>query len=180
LVVEQDTPPVLIEYLVGLALYRLGLSVVEMYPAIQNNLQAELKTYLISDDLNGRVMQAEYAILKNSILPALTGQTEVEKKIISETTYFSTYFLRPNETVNDLAQAMRINIAIMSTSCNLVPDTTQADALIEKYQNSLSIIGVLKPNVIGRVLLGTILASLSGVQTHRCEINNQIEALASN
>ena len=88
--------------------------------------------------------------------------------------------MRPNETVNNLAEVMRISVAAAATPCNLEPAVSSGDALIKKYQSSMSLTGLVKPNIVGRILLSTALAGFVPVRTKRCDINKQIEALSSN
>lgn len=175
LVVEQETPAPLIEHLVGLAIIGIALNATEAHPELTATLQPIIKKYHISETANGKALQAEYLMNKDIILSGFGSTNTADKKIFDK----GAYFMRRNETVNNLAEYERASIKIAVTPCAVVPDTTNETDLLEKYKDSSSILGFFRPNFSGRVFLATILTSLSSVRDKRCELNSQIDKIAT-
>ncbi len=174
LIVEQENPPALIEQLVGLAIIKFALNSIETHPELKKALRSTIQKFSISDESSVRAIKAEYLTLKSAILLGFTGETETEKYISNQ----GTYFLRPKETVNNLAEFTRLNIKSVRTPCNETSDYTMLDTLFIKSKESSRLRNFYKPNFFGKILLATILAPLDSIRDSRCEINNRLTIIA--
>lgn len=174
LIVEQKNPAAVIEHLVGMAIMGIALDTIEAHPELKKILTSQILEYSVSDESSVRVLRANYLTSKNMILLGFTGEAETEKNIANQ----GAYFLRPKETVNNLAEFSRLNIKSILIPCNETSNSTIIDELMIKNKESSSLRNFYRPNIMGKILLATVLAPLDSIRDRRCEINNRLTIIA--
>jgi hypothetical protein len=171
LVTIQLFGPEIIEGLVGIALTKISLEHIEASVVLKNYYKQKLSKYRLADDVFTIMMKHEYQMFKESLYNTSPYQSLAGR---------GTYLMQPNQTFNLLAEITRQTSNTISTPCNQTSDKTKLDGLLLDLQNTMSPLGFVKQNFLGRVFVSTVAADLSSLRDSRCDINTQIEALSSN
>jgi len=171
LVVQRPAPGgPLIETLIGMALITQSLDTLEKSVSLQAKLAPVIANFKLKDDMAVLTIKYEYQSFKNTVLIMNNGQAFAGQ---------GTYLTQPNQTVNRYAELMRQNVKASLTPCNQVLDSAVRDQqLITMRKEASSFPGILKPNLIGRILISTVASSVT-LHKPRCEVNERIDALSS-
>lgn len=168
-VMIQSDNVTIIEYLVGLASMNIGLDTLNILVEQQNLTLNErdsqtLKSLMIPDDALSTPLKREY----------LGFRTAIDETLVLN----QNYLYHPNRTRNELFKFMSKVISNSSGTCSNEPESerTQADIEMDNYIVNVrnEAFNPTKPNMIGKMYMSVVLASLSGVKDKQCEVNNEI------
>lgn len=168
-VMVQSDNVTIIEYLVGLASMNIGLDTLNILADQQNTTLNErdsqtLKGLMIPDDALSTPLKREY----------LGFRTAVDETLVLN----QNYFYHPNRTRNELFEFMSKVISNSSGACSNKPESGRTEADIEMDNYIINVrseaFNPTKPNMIGKMYVSVVLASLSGVKDKQCGVNNEI------
>jgi hypothetical protein len=170
LVVNQEMPFGQIDYMVGAAIYRTALDILESSPVLVKMMQGTLMGYEIPSDAPVVAMKSEYRSRKGIVLEFMEAKD-------SETGHRSTYFHQPYRTINIMADLFRIDIKNLAIDCAVPIDNSAFETHLNKNSFEVTFSSLVKPNRTGRMYLKMLMSPAASSRGLHCEINTRLEAL---
>lgn len=164
--ISNAEQPLLIEYLVGVALMNIGLESLERTINTSTSTSNQVITSAISKLEQSKIDTDAFAdSLRREYMSMKDASESFEK--------FSNYFYQHNKTVNERAELFRKQIAVSSLGCNA--DTTNQQQEIEQLVDEIRLAQakwpIISPNFIGKTLNSVMVASLNTAGQKGCDVN---------
>lgn len=158
--------PDIISYLVGSMPYALMTELVAENKTSQATYVEALDTMPPDQQHMVQTIKSEYQSQKDIIL---NGWSDVRP----------TYWVQPNQTVNELADFARLQVSYFEQPCGAgVVVLSEMEESISEYRNTLSsFTSFVSQNLEGRVTLSVMVVSLSGLKDTYCAVEEMYETL---
>jgi hypothetical protein len=164
--ISNAEQPVIIEYLVGVAIMTIGLESIERTLSTSASTSDQVILSAISNLEQSKI---ENDAFSNSLRREYMGLKDASKSFEQ----FDSYFYQHNKTINQRAEVIRRTVAISSQGCDA--DTSQevqeADRLVTEISSEAMKWPIISPNFIGKLLNSIVVASLNGAGQKSCEVN---------
>ncbi|MFT7507503.1 MAG: hypothetical protein ACI92I_000658 [Acidimicrobiales bacterium] len=173
----------LIEHLVAIAVSKIGLTSLEVTINKAESFSSR-ELLAVSDILANtklgrrgpiRSYKGEYMITKYSVLQG----DEYILYTWNPESVLSSYVWQPQRTLSRYAEMSRMRVAYGKMECGTGEQLASEmhNIVLETKKESISSMGILKRNIIGKTLLSVSLASLNTVKDKTCEADAQNQAL---
>lgn len=168
--IEESQPPVL-QYLFGLSVKESGLQTLQLInkeASLKNNISKENleKLSLYYNDINIDVFKLEYLVYRNNLEKSF--RLNSNKEIENTRNVNSNYYLKPNKTVQEMADRYQQLIKYVSISCDIndLPEYNMDKFELVWYK------ALFTENVIGKMLNTLAINFLSSIRNRKCNLNN--------
>ena len=170
--ISNAEQPVLIEYLVGIALMNIGLESIER----TLNNSTSTSNWIIASAIS-ELEQSKAHTFADSLRREYMSMKDMSTSFEE----FSNYFYQHNKTVNQRARLFRKQIAMSSLGCSVDIAKQQQEQEIEQLLIEMHLAPttwpIISPNFIGKVLNSVVVASLNTVGQKGCEVNKRNQSV---
>jgi len=164
--------PLLLEYLVGIAVMNIGLESLERHLGESASTSNEASLAVLSELNESRINDTAYA-------QSLRREYMSHKDSTKSFAAFGSYFYQHNKTVNQQAEFFRKSAAVSSLGCSADKSQEQQEIerLVQEITESPSKLPIISPNFIGKTLNSVIFASLNIIDLKGCDVNEYNERI---